>query len=127
MAGFRLPTNEKYLDLEPYGGEGKLCVVPVKIGDSIQLNEMIKDLAKRDGIEIKNDNDIALLATTKYRIESIQKTFESCVFAVEDTGKRKLTFEEIFSLPVELLEVIMNIINKSADFPLAQNAGKGQK
>jgi hypothetical protein len=91
------------------------------------MNEMIKELAKRDGIQITKDEDVATLATTTYRVESIQKTFESCVFAVEDTGKRKLTFDEIFSLPVELMEVIMNVINKSADFPLAQNAGKGQK
>ena len=127
MAGFRLPTNEKYIDLEPYGGEGKLCVVPVKVGDSIKLNEKIKELAKRDGIEVKSDEDIAKLATTKYRIESMTHTFESCVFAVDETGKRKLSFDEIFSLPVELLEEIMSAINRSADFPLARNAGKGQK
>ena len=127
MAGFRLPTNETYIDLEPYGGEGKLCVVPVKVGDSVKLNEKIKQLAERDGIEVKTDEDIARLATTKYRIESIQFTFDSCVFAVEDTGRRKLTFDEMFSLPVDLLQKIMDTINKSTDFPLARNAGKGQK
>ena len=127
MAGFRLPTNETFIDLEPFGGEGKLCIVPVKVSDSVRLNEMIKGLAEKDGIEVKTDEDVARLATTKYRIQSIQLTFESCVFAVEDTGKRKLTLDEIFSLPVELLQKIMDTINKSTDFPLAQNAGKGQK
>lgn len=129
MAGFKLPTKSQvsFIDLEKYGGEGKLAIHPPKVVDSLAFREFIKEMAKKDGIIVKDDKDLEELAKGKYIIESLTHSFETCVFAVEDGVERPITQEEAFSLPEELLEEIVNKINEASNFPLAQNAGKGQK
>jgi hypothetical protein len=129
MAGFRLPTKstETFIDLQPYGGEGKLAIRPPNVADSIAFRAFLTEKAKEDGITVKNDSDLEELAQGKYVIESMSHTIETCVFAVEEDGERPLTAQEGFSLPTELLQKIFEIISLNSKFPLAQNAGKGQK
>ena len=128
MAGFRLPRQSNtYIDLQPYGGEGKLSIHPIKVGDSLRFKEEIKAKAKKDGYDASTDAKIEELAKTVYSMDTLANTLLACVYAVEDDGERQLTMDEVFDLPMELLQEIIEIINKGTNFPLAQNAGKGQK
>ena len=57
MAGFKLPTKSQvsFIDLEKYGGEGKLAIHPPKVVDSLAFREYIKEMAKKDGIIVIPD------------------------------------------------------------------------
>jgi len=131
MAGFKLPTQGnkgKTIALEDFGGEGSLLVKPIRVIDSFALTEYIAELAKIDGIVVKDEKQIKGLLETKYKFESVFFFIGRCVFAIEEGGEeRLLTEDEISDLPAPLLMKILDTINAGSDFPLAQNGGTGQK
>lgn len=78
-------------------------------------------------MDASTDAKIEELAKTTYYMDTLANTLSACVYADEDGVERQLTAEEIFDLPMELLQDIIGVINQGTKFPLAQNAGKGQK
>ena len=129
MAGFKLPnkTTETVIDLSKYGGEGELSVRNMQVGDSLELTSYVSNLASDDGIEVKGAEDLQNLIATRYNYKTMVFYINRCVRAIEDGTKRPLTEDEITSLPVELLVDIMEVLEKSTDFPLEQKGGKARK
>ena len=125
MAGFRLPNqiNETIIDLADYGGEGKLGVRNMQVGDSLKVSQTIMEKARADGITIRGDKDIQNLMTTRYSFDVLEYYFTNCVIAYDDNGKRNLTKEEMYCLPPELITRIMDILEESSKFPLEQKDG----
>lgn len=129
MAGFKLPnkTTETRIDLSEYGGEGELSIRNMQVGDSLELTSFINGLAHKEGIDAKNPKDLENLIATRYNYQTIVFYIKRCVRALDEDGCRPLTDDEISSLPVELLMDIMEVLNKSTDFPLEQKGGKARK
>ena len=129
MAGFKLPnkTTETVIDLSKYGGEGELSVRDMQVGDSLELTSYVSNLASDDGIAVKGAEDLQNLIATRYNYKTMVFYINRCVRAIEDGAKRPLTEDEITSLPVELLVDIMEVLEKSTDFPLEQKGGKARK
>lgn len=129
MAGFRLPNqvNETIIDLADYGGEGKLGVRNMQVGDSLKVSQIITDKATADGYTIRTDKDLQDLISTRYKFDMLEYYLKSCVTAYDDDGKRSLADDEIWSLPPDLIVKIMDILEEGAKFPLEQKDGQGPK
>lgn len=129
MAGFRLPNqvNETIIDLADYGGEGKLGVRNMQVGDSLKVSQIITDKAIADGYTIRTDKDLQDLISTRYKFDMLEYYLKSCVTAYDDDGKRSLADDEIWSLPPDLIVKIMDILEEGAKFPLEQKGGEGPK
>lgn len=129
MAGFRIPKQgtAQTIDLSEFGGEGQLRVNPIRLIDSIALVDYITSLARAEGILVKSDADIQKLISERYGLKSTMFYIKLLVEAIEDDKPRKLTDEELADIPPELFAEILDIINKGADFPLAQKGGKARK
>lgn len=131
MSGFRLPSaRAKYttIDLTEFGGEGNLAIYPITAGDSLALNQYIKQLAKADDIECKTDEDVANLSSTLYKLQSMSFIISRLAFGKNDDGSTEpIAIEDIYDFPPELIVKIVEVIDEGSKFPLEQTAGTGQK
>lgn len=126
---FKLPNKatEKIIDLAEFGGEGSLVVRNIQVGDSLELNQFINNKAQKDGIAVKGEKDLERLVTTTYSYDTMIFYITKCVRARDVSGDRPLTEDEIRDLPFDLLMRIMETVNDSTAFPLAQRNGKAPK
>lgn len=129
MAGFRLPNqvNETIIDLAEFGGEGKLGVRSMQVGDSLKVTQYLMEKASADGYNVRNDKELQDLINTRYKIDLLEYYLKNCVIAYDDDGKRTLADDEVFSLPPELIIKIMDVIEESSKFPLGQKDGEVPK
>lgn len=124
MSNRFIPKRFNEIDLEPYGGEGKLILRPkTKMMDS-KLAQRVVKLSNELGIDFNEDNEDVITALFAHDI-TVQ-TFQECIVVPE--GEEPITEEEILRFPDELVEAIFDILNTGAEFPLGgPGQEKGQK
>lgn len=132
MSVFKLPSQERKateIDLSKYGGEGILRVYPIKEYDAIRLSDLIKKKAKEDNNPIATEEDVGKLISSDYSMEAIEFFLESAVYGFDGVKEFPLTKDQIYGLfsPIELFNDIMEVIEKSMAFPLAQTDGAESK
>ncbi len=109
-----VPKRYSEIDLEPYGGVGKLVLRPkTKMMDG-KLAQLIMKLCRENDIEFNDENQG--LVTSLFTQDITVRTLQECV--VVPAGEPPITEDEILNFPDELIEEIFTVLVDGTKFPL---------